>query len=295
MGASKGGVSETPTYKQAKTNLPSSKKIDDIYIRLVQFCEEKGISFRDLTGGQTMGKVRMGEIVQWLQKIGFAYSQEEIESLAYPMELDGSQTLENLSMTPFKAKIYETSYAFFRPRDLTTPEEAKREIEKWPKRDREIFAKFSSHLAGRKIDSRMALQTMNQRIAGPEESVDGLLDLEVFVRGVYSLNFLACEDTDKVSIFKGMDVLRNNVISEEVFGLFLDAAQSDVVKAGVSTDFEEDIKSECMSMFQQMTAKFNFKMKADQLKRAFVAIGEYKTDTQLQELIRTYGSEDSLS
>ena len=44
-----------------------------------------------------------------------------------------------------------------------------------------------------------------------------------------------------------------------------------------------------------MTAKFNFKMKADQLKRAFVAIGEYKTDTQLQELIRTYGSEDSLS
>ncbi len=78
--------------------------------------------------------------------MGFTYSEEELEALLYEMEVDGTHTLRNLSVTPFKAKIYATSYAYFRPRDINSPEDAKQKMETWPKQLREAMQKLSGYL-----------------------------------------------------------------------------------------------------------------------------------------------------
>lgn len=83
---------------------------------------------------------------------------------------------------------------------------------------------------------------MNDKIAGSQEYVDGLIDQDIFVRGIISLDFLACEESEKVSMFKAMDVLNNCVISDEVFALFCEASEDLGVVQPKNIDFEQDTR-----------------------------------------------------
>lgn len=82
------------------------------------------------------------------------------------MEVDGSYTLRNLSVTRMKEKINELSYSYFRPRQLTTAPDAKIVMEKWNKQARDVMAKFSNHLRSRRIEPKVAIKKMNDKIAG---------------------------------------------------------------------------------------------------------------------------------
>ena len=173
--------------------------------------------------------------------------------------------------------INEISYSYFRPRNLTTAPDAKMAMEKWNKQARDVLAKFSAHLRSRRIDPKIAIKKMNDKVAGSEEYVDGLIDQDIFVRGIISLDFLACEESEKLNMFRAMDNLGNGVISDEAFALFCEASGDIGQEQPKNIDFEQDARDELQKMFEMMTANTGNRMNEEQLERALAALQEYKT------------------
>ncbi len=67
----------------------------------------------------------------------------------------------------------------------------------------------------------------------------GLLDLEVFVRGLHNLDFLAYDENDREALFRAIDGLKNNVITEDIFELYCEGAGPVVAEELKNIIFED--------------------------------------------------------
>ena len=91
----------------------------------------------------------------------------------------------SFNRTLLKAILCFTNQGYFLPANLRSVKEAQKAMKKWKSKTKRLLEHLKQYLKAKHNSPTKAVDIMNQKEA--KEFIDGLIDREVFVKGVRAL------------------------------------------------------------------------------------------------------------